>query len=98
MSLRMATFYPSTLILPGVQITYDWILPELNPSTVLATGDTGYSNDEIHFNWIKHFNKHTKTRSMSAKRLLLLDGVVVVFSIYLIQINTSLCRSYYILN
>jgi DDE superfamily endonuclease len=66
---------PSTIILPGVQMTHNWILSELDPSTVLAVSDTGYSNDEIQLNWIKHFNKHTKSRTIGAKRLLLLDGV-----------------------
>jgi DDE superfamily endonuclease len=36
--------------------------------------DSGYSNDQIQMEWVRHFNKHTKARTKGAKRLLLCDG------------------------
>lgn len=66
---------PSMIILPGAQIIHNWILSELDPTTVLAVSDTGYSNDDIQMDWIRHFNEHTKARTHGAKRLLLIDGV-----------------------
>lgn len=65
---------PSTIILPGVQITHNFIVPELSGEILLAMSESGYSNDEIQMEWIKHFNKYTKTRTKGTKRLLLCDG------------------------
>jgi DDE superfamily endonuclease len=36
--------------------------------------DSGYSNDQIQMEWVRHFNKYTKARTKGAKRLLLCDG------------------------
>jgi DDE superfamily endonuclease len=65
---------PSAIILPGKQVTHDFIVPELDGKTLLAITESGYSNDEIQIEWIRHFNKHTKARTKGAKRPLLCDG------------------------
>ncbi|KAM9873287.1 transposase [Verticillium dahliae] len=35
---------------------------------------TGYSNDQISLEWVKHFERHSAKTSIGSKRLLLLDG------------------------
>ena len=66
---------PSLIILTSSQILHNMIVPELDPDTVLAVSDSGFSNDDISMERIRHFNRHTKTRTKGAKRLLLLDSV-----------------------
>ena len=48
--------------------------PELDDDTAIATSASGYSNDQICLEWIKHFDKHTIKTTISKKRLLILDG------------------------
>jgi hypothetical protein len=48
-----------------VEIPRDW---------VIAVSDKGWTNNELGVEWLKHFNAHTKTRVVGARRLLVLDG------------------------
>jgi hypothetical protein len=48
-----------------VEIPRDW---------VFAVSDNGWTNNELGVEWLKHFNAHTKTRVVGARRLLVLDG------------------------
>jgi hypothetical protein len=41
---------------------------------VIAVSDNGWTNNELGVEWLKHFNAHTKTRVVGARRLLVLDG------------------------
>jgi DDE superfamily endonuclease len=66
---------PSLIILTSNQILHNMIVLELDPDTVLAVSDSGFSNDDILMKWIRHFNRHTKIRTKGVKRLLLLDNV-----------------------
>lgn len=36
--------------------------------------ETGYSNDELNYEWAKHFDRYTSKRQFDFYRLLLLDG------------------------
>jgi hypothetical protein len=40
----------------------------------IATTKNGWTNNETGLEWIKHFDRHTKTRSTGRYRLLILDG------------------------
>jgi transposase len=40
----------------------------------LAVSDTGYSNDELCLEWIKHFDRHTSSRQKGVYRMLIMDG------------------------
>jgi hypothetical protein len=40
----------------------------------IAVSDNGWTNNELGVEWLKHFNAHTKTRVIGARRLLVLDG------------------------
>ena len=41
---------------------------------VISVSSNGWTTNEIGFDWIQHFDKHTKTRSTAGYRLLILDG------------------------
>ena len=41
---------------------------------IVSLSDSGYTNDQLTFNWLHHFNHHTKKSTIGAKRLFLLDG------------------------
>ena len=46
----------------------------LDPRAVISVSPTGYSNDELSLEWIRHFDQHTKATANGRKRLLLIDG------------------------
>lgn len=41
---------------------------------VIAISENGWTTNELGFEWIKHFDKHTKTRTVGTYRLLIIDG------------------------
>lgn len=41
---------------------------------VIATSQNGWTTNEIGLDWIRHFDKHTKPRTIGGYRLLVLDG------------------------
>ncbi|RYO04880.1 hypothetical protein AA0121_g12629 [Alternaria tenuissima] len=47
---------------------------EIPRDWAIAVSDNGWTNNELGVEWLKHFNAHTKTRVVSARRLLVLDG------------------------
>jgi DDE superfamily endonuclease/Tc5 transposase DNA-binding domain len=68
------TALPSCLVLKGAIIQERFIVDQLDESTLLATSETGYSNDMINIEWIAHFDEHTRLKTIGAFRLLILDG------------------------
>jgi hypothetical protein len=68
-------FLPLFLILSGTLHMAQWYqVKELDPRTAIIPISSGYSNDEISLEWIKHFDKHTAKKVVGSKRLLILDG------------------------
>jgi hypothetical protein len=41
---------------------------------VIAISENGWTTNELGFDWLKHFNRHTKTRTVSTYRMLIIDG------------------------
>lgn len=63
------------LILSGQLHMSQWYaVNELDPQMAIYPTPTGYSNDEVSLDWLKHFEQHTYGLSQGAWRLLLLDG------------------------
>ncbi|KAF2179599.1 hypothetical protein K469DRAFT_798738 [Zopfia rhizophila CBS 207.26] len=46
----------------------------LDPQMLLGVSESGYSNDQIALDYIKHFNKFTKPGLVGEWRLLTYDG------------------------
>jgi DDE superfamily endonuclease len=70
--------HPLLIILKAASILERWIVEELPNNTITAHSDSGYSNDNINLEWLKHFDQTTK-QCQGVYRLLLLDG----FSFYI---------------
>ena len=63
------------VILPGILIQERWFTATgMEDNYLIATSESGYSNDELSFEWIRHFEKETVNCRKGAWRLLLLDG------------------------
>src|SRR5690606_35899443 len=68
-------YIPAFLILTGkVHMSRWYHLAELVCDTVIGVSDTGYTNDELSYAWLKHFDKWSKKQHTGKYRLLLLDG------------------------
>ena len=68
-------FIPAFIILSGRVHQSDWYrTPELSDNVVLGVSDTGYANDHLSLDWLRHFEEHTRQQASSAYRLLILDG------------------------
>ena len=68
-------YLPAFLILTGQLHMSQWYQqPELHEDTVITVSSSGYSNDQISLEWLKHFDQHTAKKAKSKNRLLILDG------------------------
>ena len=65
---------PPLVILPGVQIFESWVYNNLPGQTLLAVSKTGYTNDVIGLQWLKHFDRLSGKKQQGRYRLLLMDG------------------------
>ena len=62
------------LILSGVLHQEDWYTKTgLEDDVLVAVSDTGYSNDELGLEWLRHFERYSARRQVGVYRLLL-DG------------------------
>ncbi|OAQ99520.1 hypothetical protein LLEC1_05927, partial [Akanthomyces lecanii] len=68
------SFIPAFVILSGKQHMARWYSKGLDGKMKISVTSTGYTNDEITFNWLEHFEEHTKKQQVGAWRLLILDG------------------------
>ena len=66
---------PPMLIAAGKLHMTDWYTKTNIPDTYLmGVSDTGYSNEKLALDWIRHFNRFSARRQLGAWRLLLLNG------------------------
>lgn len=66
---------PPFIILAGKNHLQSWYRDSPLPSDwVVALSDNGWTTNELGLEWIKHFEKHTRTRTKGPRRLLVLDG------------------------
>lgn len=69
------TVIPACLILTAEVHMARWYQQdELDPATLIAVSESGYSNDRIALHWLEHFNRHTEEKAQGALRLLIIDG------------------------
>src|SRR6185312_11618363 len=68
-------YIPAFLIVAGQVHMAQWYAqPELNPDTAIRPTPSGYTNDQVGLEWLEHFDKHTRKKTVGRKRLLILDG------------------------
>lgn len=66
---------PPYIILTGKQHISTWYQGgNLGPDWTIGLTDNGWTNNNYGVKWLKHFNKHTATRTVGAWRLLIIDG------------------------
>ncbi len=66
---------PPLVILPGKKVMESWVINiDLLDDFSLATSDTGYSNDDLSLEWLKHFDRHSACRQEGEYCLLIMDG------------------------
>ncbi|RYN17045.1 hypothetical protein AA0119_g11468 [Alternaria tenuissima] len=64
---------PPFVILSGKQHQASWY-HYIPVDWVLAVSDNGWTTDKLGVEWVKHFNRHTASRTRGVYRLLILDG------------------------
>jgi hypothetical protein len=64
---------PPMVIIKAATIMEHWVV-DLPDDVLISVSDSGYSNDSLALEWIKHFDKMTKKRTVGRWRLLLVDG------------------------
>ncbi|KID81679.1 transposase [Metarhizium guizhouense ARSEF 977] len=66
---------PAFLILTGaVHQSAFYRIPELHDDAAIAVSTSGFTNDELSLEWLKHFDKHTAQKTTGQYRLLIIDG------------------------
>jgi hypothetical protein len=65
---------PPYLIMAGKRRVQNRFNSELDPSTVFDMSESGFTNDRIGVEWLKHFIKHTNSSPTALKKLLLRNG------------------------
>ena len=65
---------PPFVIFKGQLHLSAWYSDDVPCDWVIAVSDNGWTTNELGFQWLKHFEKHTRHRTTGAYRLLVLDG------------------------
>ncbi|KAI0999249.1 hypothetical protein K3495_g8948 [Podosphaera aphanis] len=68
------TSIPPSIIQKGSVLHEKSFLNDLDDDTVMAATTTGYINDELGLQWLRHFDLMTKRRNLGDWRLLMMDG------------------------
>jgi hypothetical protein len=61
------------VIVKAASIMEHWVM-DIPDWYLINVSESGYSNDKLALDWIKHFNNRTKGRTTGAWRMLLVDG------------------------
>ena len=65
---------PPFLILTGTNILAPWFVNDLHSNIAVTTSETGFNNDWISLQWIKHFETFSRRGQRGKWRLLIMDG------------------------
>ena len=65
---------PPFIILAGQYHLSAWYKENIPHDWALAVSDNGWTTNILGFEWLKHFNKHTKDQIKGMKRLLILNS------------------------
>jgi hypothetical protein len=67
------SFIPPFLILKGKEFNQAWF-HQLPLTWVIAVSSNGWTTNQLSLQWVQHFEKHTRSRTIGSKRLLILDN------------------------
>jgi hypothetical protein len=65
---------PPFIVMKGKEFNQAWFYQGLPSTWTFSVGVNGRTTNQIGFQWIQHFEKHTRTKITSNKRLLVLDN------------------------
>jgi len=66
---------PPFIIFKGKHHLSAWYKePSIPGNWVINVSENGWTNNELGLKWLKHFDEHTKERTVGSHRLLILDG------------------------
>lgn len=66
---------PGFVILTGKVHQAKWYKePKVPDDMVIGVSESGYTNDHLCLDWLKHFDHYTKNKTTGAYRLLIIDG------------------------
>lgn len=65
---------PPFLIVTGTNILAPWFINDLDPNVAVTTSESGFNNDWISLQWIKHFERFSRRGQQGAWRILIMDG------------------------
>jgi hypothetical protein len=104
--MRKAGPIPPFIILAAQYHLANWYTESKLPADwMITTTDNGWTTNEVGLDWIKHFDKHTASRTKGTHRLLILNGHeshhFTIFELYCKEHNIiTLCMpshsSYYL--
>ena len=62
------------LVFAGQYHLSAWYEEDILRDCAIAVSDNGWTTNKIGVEWLKHFIKHTESKVVGARRLLILDG------------------------
>jgi hypothetical protein len=65
---------PPSLIFKGKELNHTWFYQGLPSTWTFTVSPNGWTTDQIGYQWIQHFEKHTRQKTVGSKRLLVLDN------------------------
>jgi hypothetical protein len=65
---------PPFIVFAGQYHLSAWFEESLPHDWAISLSDNGWTTNKIGFEWLKHFDKHSKDRTIGVYRLLILDG------------------------
>jgi hypothetical protein len=65
---------PPFIIIKGKEFNQTWFFQGLPSTWTFSVSGNGWTTDKIGLQWIHHFERHTRSKSIGSKRLLILDN------------------------
>jgi hypothetical protein len=65
---------PPFLVVTGTNILAPWFANDLDPHVAVTTSESGFCNDWISLQWIKHFERYSRRGQQGKWRMLIMDG------------------------
>ncbi len=65
---------PPFLVFKGQEFNNTWFHQGLPPTWTFSVSPNGWTSNQIGLQWIQHFERHTRSKTIGSKRLLVLDN------------------------
>jgi hypothetical protein len=65
---------PPFIIIKGKEFNQTWFFQGLPSTWTFSVSGNGWTTEKVGLQWIHHFERHTRSKSIGSKRLLVLDN------------------------